>query len=90
MVLTGSLGMRSLQYLRLDRPPGLAECIFMSWVAALWVQWTCPTTMKYVQVVLLCRQNNLAFLFCPHSVTHSTMDCFPRKALLLTVLAHIL
>ena len=45
MVLTGSLSMRSLPYLRLDRPPVQAECIFMSWEAALCVQWTCPTTI---------------------------------------------
>ena len=30
MVLTGSLSIRSLPYLRLDRPPVQAECIFMS------------------------------------------------------------
>ena len=60
MVLTGSLSMRSLPYLRLDHPPVQAECIFMSWVAVLCVQWTCPTTMKPAQVALLGRQNNLA------------------------------
>ena len=59
MVLTGSLSMRSPPYLHLDRPPVLAECIFMSWVEALCVQWTCPTTMKHAQVALLGRQNNL-------------------------------
>ena len=34
MVLTVSLGMRSLPYLRFDRPPVQAQCISMSWVAA--------------------------------------------------------
>ena len=58
IVLTGSLGMRSLPYLRLDRPPVQVEYIFMSWVAALCVQWTCPTTMKHALVALLGRQNN--------------------------------
>ena len=59
MVLTGSLSMRSLPYLRLDRPPVQAECIFMSWVVVLCVQWTCLTTVKHAQVALLGRQNNL-------------------------------
>ena len=59
MVLTGSLNLRSVPYLRLDPPQVSAECIFMSWVAALCVQWTCPTTMKHAQVALLGRQNNL-------------------------------
>ena len=55
MVLTGSLSMGSLPSLRLDRPPVQAECIFMSWVAALCVQRTYPTTMKHAKVVLLGR-----------------------------------
>ena len=62
MVLTGSLGMRSLPYLRLDRPPVQAECIFMSWVEVPCVQWTCPTTMKRAQVALPGRQDN--FIVC--------------------------
>ena len=60
MVLTGSLGMRSLPYLRLDRPPVQAECISMRWVAVLCVQWTCLSTMKHAQVALLVQQNNLS------------------------------
>ena len=90
MVLTDSLSMRSLPNLRLDRPPGQAECIFMSWVAVLCVQRTCPTTIKHAQVALLGQQNNLAFLFYPHNATHSTMGSFPREAVLLTVFAPML
>ena len=89
MALTGSLSMSSLPYLRLDCPPVQAECISMSWVAVLCVQWTFLTTIKRAQGVLLGRQNNLAFLFCSHSATHNTMGCFPCKAVLLTVFTRI-
>ena len=59
MVLTGSLGMRSQPCLRLDRPSVQTECISMSWVEVLCLQWACPTTMKHAQVALLGRQDNL-------------------------------
>ena len=59
MVLSDSPSRRSLPHLRLDRPPVQAECISWCLVAALCVQWTCPTTLKYAQVALLGRQNNL-------------------------------
>ena len=59
MVLTGLLSMRSPPYLRLDHPLVQAEGISMSWVEALCVQWTRPTTIKHAQVGLLGQQNNL-------------------------------
>ena len=62
IILTGSLNMRSLLYLRLDRPPVQTECIFMSWVVALCVQWKCLTSMKHAQVALLGRQNKLTYV----------------------------
>ena len=58
MVLTGWLSMRSLPYLRLDFPLVQAKCISMSWVAALCVWWTCPSTIIHAQVALFGRQND--------------------------------
>ena len=62
---------------------------FHDWVAVLCVQWTCLTTIKHAQIALLGLQNNLALLFCSHSATHSTMGCFPCKAVLSTVFTRI-